>query len=478
MKMRWRPSTAWRGSDPADHPLVSSAAAFVSSALFFGLIAVAIPLRGVTPLIVVWILVCVGAVVAIGRRLGPQYGVPFAIAAGVAFDSFYIPPTRPFGHRYWDNWVAVAVYIGLAVSIGALAAGTRRRADVSESGRVELADEQAALRRVATLVARGAEPDVLFRAVAAEVENLVGSDLAAIVRFDPDGTATPIVGTHVHQSSDDVAARVRSTGRPARSRAAIASPIVVDGELWGAISVATLGRALPEPTERRLADFTELVATAIANAEAHAELTASRARVIAAADEAMRRIEHDLHDGAQQRLASVVLKLQTAQSGLPVELEELRSEFGEASDELVVAIDELRDYARGIHPAVLTSRGLEPALKALARRSVVPVELDVQLDTRLPAATETGAYFVVSEALMNAAKHARASAVVVEVTAIDSFLRVSVRDDGIGGASVPDGSGLIGLQDRVAAVGGRISIDSPHGSGTAITVELPVSAPE
>ena len=217
------------------------------------------------------------------------------------------------------------------------------------------------------------------------------------------------------------------------------------------------------------------MATAIANAEAREELTASRARIIAAADEANRRIERDLHDGAQQRLASVVLRLQKAQSALPVELEELQAEFDDATRELVATAEELRDYARGIHPAVLTDRGLGPALRALARRSPVPVELDVRIGPRLPMAAETAVYYVVSETLTNAAKHAKASAVAVAVSAADGVLRASIRDDGVGGAGAGPGSGLAGLRDRVAALGGSIVIESPRGRGTAIRVELPLA---
>ena len=505
MSMRERLSGASHRGDPAIHPLMAGAAAFVASALFFVAIAAAIPIRGVTPLIAVWCVVCVGLVVVAARRLGPQYGVPLAIATGLALDSFYIPPTRQFGEDYWQNWIAVAVYIGLGVMIGGLAAGTRRRAEVSESARIELADEQAALRRVAVLVAQQPSPEEVFTTVTEAVGPLLGADLTAMHVYPGDGTATVVagwsaagpmlpVGTRLPLDGDSVVARIFRSGAAARIdgyanvegetaevargmrlRSTVGAPILVEGRLWGALIAATRGvDPFPEDVEARIAAFTELVATAIANAEAHAELTASRARVIAAADEAMRRIERDLHDGAQQRLASVVLKLQTAQNAIPSQLTGLQHEIDEATDELTTAVDELRDYARGIHPAVLTNRGLGAALKALARRSVVPVELDVRVDGRLPAAAETAAYYVVSEAVTNAARHAKASAVAVEVSTVDGVLRVSVGDDGVGGAEFGNGSGLVGLRDRVAALGGRISLDSPRGSGTSIHVQLPI----
>jgi len=507
MSLRERLSGASHRGDPVNHSVMTAAAAFAVSALFFVAIAAAIPVRSATPLIVIWCLAFIGAVIVAAWRLGPLYGVPLAIAAGVAIDSFYVPPTRQFGERYWQNWIAIAIYIGLGVVIGALAAGTRRRAEVSESARDELADEQAALRRIAVLVAQQPTPEEVFRAVTEAVGPLLGADLTAMHAYSGDGTATVIaswsaagptlpVRTRLPLDGDSVAARIFRSGaaariddyaevagdtaeiaRDLRLRSTVGAPIPVEGRLWGALVAATRSsEPLPEDAEARIAAFTELVATAIANADAHAALTASRARVIAAADEAMRRIERDLHDGAQQRLASVVLKLQTTQDALPAELEELRADFRDATNELVTAADELRDYARGIHPVVLTSRGLGPALKALARRSVVPVELDVRVATPLPASTEAGAYYIVSEALTNASKYSQASTVAVQVATVDGVLQVSVRDDGIGGADYGHGSGLIGLQDRVAALGGRISLVSPSGEGTSLDVELPLAA--
>ena len=251
-------------------------------------------------------------------------------------------------------------------------------------------------------------------------------------------------------------------------------PVSVEGQLWGAIVVAYVGgEFLPADTESRLAGFTELLATAIANAEAQAEVTASRARVVAAADQARRRIERDLHDGAQQRLVTLALYLRDAQADAPPEL---GGQLGEAVAEATSALDELRETARGIHPAILADGGLRPALKALAGRSPVPVDLHIRVEERLPEPVEVSAYYVVAEALTNAAKHARASAIGVEAEIDSDLLRVTVRDNGIGGAHLGGGTGLAGLKDRVEALGGRIVLNSPRGAGTVLRVELPLTA--
>ena len=215
-------------------------------------------------------------------------------------------------------------------------------------------------------------------------------------------------------------------------------------------------------------------AAAIANARAQAELTASRARIAATADETRRRIERDLHDGAQQRLVSLVLQLRAAQAAVPAELGELRAELDRVAAGLTSALEELREYARGIHPAILAERGLGPALRALARRSSVPVELDVRTKARLPERVELTAYYAVSEALANAVKHANASAVHVAVDVVGGVVRVLVSDDGVGGADPARGSGLVGLKDRVEAAGGTLIVQSCPGEGTRLVVELPV----
>jgi signal transduction histidine kinase len=208
--------------------------------------------------------------------------------------------------------------------------------------------------------------------------------------------------------------------------------------------------------------------------DSRGELTASRARIVAAGDQARRRIERDLHDGSQQRLVSLVLDARSAEAALPPELPELKALLAGVADGISGALDELREVSRGIHPAILSVGGLGPALKALARRSVVPVQMEVDIPRRLPEPVEVAAYYVVSEALTNAAKHARASVARVDAQARNGALHISVRDDGIGGADAARGSGLIGLTDRVEALGGTISVSSPAGKGTALLIELPV----
>jgi signal transduction histidine kinase len=258
-------------------------------------------------------------------------------------------------------------------------------------------------------------------------------------------------------------------------RSSVGAPVFVEGRLWGALAVvSTTDEPLPPDTEGRLAEFTELVATAIANTDSRAELDASRARIVATTDATRRRIERDLHDGAQQQLVSLALELRAAQEAVPPELGELRAELSGIVDGLKSLLDDLREIAHGIHPPIQAEGGLEPALKTLARRSVVPIELDVRAKDRLPEQIEVAAYYVVSEALTNVVKYARASVVHVEVESRDRILRVAVRDDGLGGADPALGSGLVGLKDRAEAIGGKMTLQSPRGGGTSLHVELPL----
>src|SRR4051812_7335713 len=299
-------------------------------------------------------------------------------------------------------------------------------------------------------------------------------------------------GSRAKPDRDSVIAAVLTTGRPARcdadgspseaipagGRSAIASPIVVEDRVWGAVGVGSRGDRLPSVAEQRLGEFTELVATAIANTESRAELTTSRARIVAAADDARRRIERNLHDGAQQRLVSLALLLGTAQAAVPPELGTLGAQLGDAVARVTGALDELRETSRGIHPSILAEAGLGAALRGLARRSPIPVDLDVHVDQRLPEQIELASYYFVAEAATNAAKHASASAVAVtvEADAANVVLRVEVSDDGVGGADFTRGTGLVGLQDRLAALGGRIFLHSPHGGGTTLRMEVPLTA--
>ncbi len=271
-------------------------------------------------------------------------------------------------------------------------------------------------------------------------------------------------------ASDDYGDNLRRMG----IRSGVAAPIIVEGRLWGAIGTGTRREHLPADAEQRVADFTELIGTAIANADSRAQLDASRARIITATDDARRRIERDLHDGTQQRLVSLSLGLRLARSTEPSDRSALQTELGRAADELDEVLDELRELARGIHPAILAEGGLSSALRTLTRRTAIPVELDVRTETRVEDRIEVAAYYIVSEALTNTTKHARASCMRVAVEQTDTCLRLSIRDDGIGGADPARGSGLIGLRDRVHALGGSIEVSSPSGDGTAILVELPL----
>jgi PAS domain S-box-containing protein len=328
-----------------------------------------------------------------------------------------------------------------------------------------LADEQAALRRVATLVAEGVSATEVFDAVVCEMRELLGADSTQLLRYEPDATAT-VVAVDGDPGEE--------TAAEADGRSVVKAPIVVEGSVWGAVVAAWRHRqSAPAEAEARVAQFTELVATAVSNATSRAELWASRARVVAAADEARRRIERDLHDGSQQRLISLALELRATAATVPSELLDFRAQLLHTAQGLTDAVAELREISRGIHPGILSKGGLGPALRTLAKRSPVQVELDVRVDGRLPDEIEVASYYVVSEALTNAAKHARASVVRIAVRAEDSTVELAVRDDGVGGADPARGSGLIGLRDRVETLGGRIEITSDARNGTSVTARIP-----
>jgi signal transduction histidine kinase len=375
----------------------------------------------------------------------------------------------------------------------------------SRAGLARLAEEQAALRRVANMVARGIAPNELFGAVTEGAGRLLGADLAAMVRHETDDTLTvlatwaavgehPQVATRVPLEEGDLTTRVRGAGRPVRmdghdglpSRQAVtreqlgihssvASPIVVDGQAWGGLVVhSKQTEPLPTDTESRLENFTDLVATAVANAESRAALAASRARIVATADESRRRIERDLHDGAQQRLVHAVIVLKLASRALSNGSPDAGELVAEALRHAEQANSELRELAHGILPATLTRGGLRAGVDALVSRASLPVSIDV-FDERLPPAVEATAYFIISEALTNTAKHARAGRARVVARVERGELRVEVRDDGIGGARGGESTGLGGLQDRVAALDGRLVLESPPGGGTRVCALLPVA---
>ena len=378
----------------------------------------------------------------------------------------------------------------------------RRRADAELRA---LAAEQAALRRVATLVAREVDPRDVFSAVTEEVGRLLGAHSANMVRYEAGDSATVLggwsaggapavdVGGRVPLDGDTAAVRVWRTGRPAcvdsydgltgelaeflRSigiRCAVAAPITLAGRLWGAVIVSSVKAGAFRPgDEDRISSFAELAAQAIANAEAREQLAASRARIVEAGDAERRRLERNLHDGAQQRLVALALTVRLAERKLETEPGEACVLLGRAGTELEQALGELRELARGLHPAVLAERGLGPALDALATRAPVPVEVDGAVAGRLEAPVEAAAYYVVAEALTNVAKYAKASAARIEVDRDDGGLVVTVADDGVGGADASRGSGLRGLADRVEALGGRLEVASPEGGGTTLRATLP-----
>jgi signal transduction histidine kinase len=366
----------------------------------------------------------------------------------------------------------------------------------------DLAATQASLRRLALLVAEGAAPETVFAAVTHEALRHFGGGTARMLRFETDGTATILAnegtwGPHIQVGQalrecppGGLTATILRTGRAARVEdygtlaggepytreglhSAVGMPIHVHGRLWGMIAVGSASPDLPLDAERRMADFTELIAIAVANAHSRAELLASRARIIAASDAARRRVERDLHDGAQQRLVGLALRLRMATDSTTVSGEPIRREFDALVTEVVEIIEDLREISRGIHPAILSNAGVGAAVRTLARRSTVRVQTDIHLERRLPTAIEVCAYYVVSEALTNTAKHARASLAHVKIEIDGRRLRITVSDDGIGGADPDRGSGLVGINDRVQALGGTLSVSSHLGSGTRVSCELP-----
>ncbi|MEA2404277.1 MAG: hypothetical protein QOE08_924, partial [Thermoleophilaceae bacterium] len=380
--------------------------------------------------------------------------------------------------------------------------------DVTERRQAEeklerLLEEQAALRRVATLVVRGVPAAEIFSAVADELEQLFDAQATTIARLEPDGmlavvassgTATgPMpVGSRLTPQSGMVLAKVMQTGRSARVddyshasgylrevtrgagvRCSVAAPIMVGGSLWGSMGAATEREQFPPDTEQRMAAFTELVGTAIANIQARSDLTASRARIVAAADEERRRVVRDLHDGAQQRLVHSIITLKQAHQALEPNGEPASELVAEALEHADLANAELRELAHGILPAVLIRGGLRAGVGALASRTPVPVEVDAAVD-RLPAPVEATAYFVVAESLTNVAKHAHATHATVRARVESGTLRIEVRDDGVGGAR-PEGNGLVGLADRLAVLDGKLRVESRAGGGTLIAADVPLA---
>jgi signal transduction histidine kinase len=363
-----------------------------------------------------------------------------------------------------------------------------------------LAKEQAALRRVAELAARAGDPQEVFAAVAAETSALVDNEEVFLLRLaGPDAcqirattSELPLSDKRYPLEEGDISVLVRDTRRPARIDDAVArdcamarewgvvavvgAPIIVEEEIWGALTATSYERPLPSETERRLGQFAGLAAIAIGNAESRAQLIASRARVVATADETRLRLQRDVHDGAQQRLVQTVLTLKMALEELGDGDSSLRSLLEESLRHAERATTELRDVVHGILPASLSSGGLPSGVESLI--SDLPLPVRSRLATpRFPVEIETTAYLIVAEALTNVVKHADANQAKVEITfdAAASALEIVVEDDGIGGADPQHGTGLVGMSDRVAARDGAMAITSPHGGGTRLRITLPAA---
>ena len=411
-----------------------------------------------------------------------------------------------------DSLLATQLFIATAALTSLLlAAVTAERTSAaralaaSEAAQRELAGEQAALRRVATLVAAESPPNEVFEQVTEEVARLLGLPGAGVVQYRPGQGATVVgawsedagmalpVGTALDVDGDTVVAKVLRTGETQRVeryegasgglaerlrglgyRAAVAAPVNVGNRLWGALVAATTSdRPLPDGLEQRLCDFADLVGQALANADARERLAASRAELVAVGDAERRRFERNLHDGAQQRLVSVALELGMVDSKLEQDPVAARELLATAQEALAQGLEELRELARGLHPVLLTERGLGAALDALLTRTPVVVEIAELPEKRLEAPVEAAAYYVVAEAITNVAKYAQASHATVSITRSNGRATVMVSDDGVGGADPSAGSGLRGLAARVEALGGRLDVKSAPEQGTLVKAEIP-----
>jgi PAS domain S-box-containing protein len=451
-----------------------------------------------------------------GAEILPSFGIRSTVVApihieGRVWGAMGVASTRDLLAADTQVWLAgftelIATAIANADSKSELIATTIASIEAREMS-VRLAEQQAALRRIGVSIARGVAPRETFDAVCEEAKRLFGYDLVSIGRFEADDPTivavgasltfqeTIPIGTQWDLEDDLATTQVFRTGCAARSNrsewralsspvasslrqmgvvCAVASPIFVEERLWGAMTVSSQDGPLPPDTEERLESFTDLVATAIANARNREQLAESRRRIVTASDDARRRIERDLHDGTQQRLVSLGLAARSAEALVDPDSEDLRAALSGIATGLAEAVTDLQEISRGIHPEVLSRGGLAPALRTLARRSTIPVDLDASFDNRLAEPIEVAAYFVASEALANAAKHAQASSIEVSLRAREDRLVLSVRDDGVGGADAARGSGLVGLLDRVEALDGVLDIRSEPGCGTRVAAELPL----
>jgi PAS domain S-box-containing protein len=450
-----------------------------------------------------------GRPLAGGRLLGDA-----ALRSGASEAGLVARLTRPDGAPAWVSISSGPVLDAAGRPEGVVSTlsdiTVRREAEqrlvASERATRVLAGEQTALRRIATLVAGEAAPISVFEQVTEEVAKLLEAPAASVMRYEPEGHATVVgtwrlpgtaglpVGSHLPLDGESVTARVYRSGRPERIQSyedasgelpeqlralgyhsSVAAPVTVGGRLWGALVVSTRApEGLLEDSERRLCDFAELVAQALSNADAYDKLAASRARIVEAGDAERRRLERNLHDGAQQRLVSLALQLRLVEAKLAADPTVAQTQLAVAREQLGQALTELRELARGIHPAVLTDGGLARALPALATVAPVPVNITELPDERLPEPVEAAAYYLIAEAITNVAKHAHASHVAVGVRRDDGRIVVHVADDGVGGASPAGGSGLHGLADRVEALRGHLRIESPRDGGTRIEAQIPL----
>jgi signal transduction histidine kinase len=439
------------------------------------------------------------AVVPIALMHGLGAAAAVSVAGMAVFNYFFLPPRHSLDPGTSEHWELLAAFLVTSLVVSQLAVRSQHEARRS----ARLADEQAALRRVATLVAEAAPRSEVFETVTREVGILSGADLARMERYESGESVIGVagwsweegpelaVGTRFSLEGASIAAMVHDASRAVRVdsfvdahgpialeaqglgiRSSVGWPIFVEGRLWGVIAASSKSETpFPADTESQMAECTQLVATAISNAEARTEVAASRARIVAAADDERRRVVRDLHDGAQARLVHTVVTLKLAQRALQNGAD-VSAQLTEALVSGEQATVELRELTHGILPTVLTKGGLRAAVDALASRTPVPVEIDVSVG-RLSSAVEATAYFVVAEALTNVAKHAHDAHAEVTARIENGTLEVQVSDDGVGGAQ-PEGGGLVGLADRLAALDGELRIESPAGGGTLLAAAIPV----
>lgn len=441
------------------------------------------------------------AIIPVAVMFGLGIGLAIALLSAVACDFFFFRSTGvyPVGE---GAKVLVFVLFCVAAVVGSwLGTSFRRRHDL-------LARDQAALRHIAALVGRRISPTDIFATIAEEVARNNSAALAHISRYEPDGTVSIVAswgtpgrggygalppGERLRLDGPSVEALVHQFERPARIeqldglpgqiadivrrsgvRCEVGCPILVNGRVWGAMVVSsTLPKPLPRETEERIVNFAELASVAVSHAETRVALVDSRSRLVASADTARERIERDLHDSVQQQLISVAMRLHNV-SARNSDPDALNQTLRAAEAALAEIIEEIRLIVHGLLPPVLTQAGLAPALRALARRYPIPVNVRIDVPGRLPKEIENATYFVMCEALTNAAKHSRATGVELSLTAVGGRLLGCVEDDGVGGADASDGSGISGVANRVEALGGWLSLSSSPGEGTAVRIELPL----